>query len=112
MRRTVEKASILILRQDFYAPQVRSPPAAVTECGRTCRLEELLSCNTFCDFLFKLLNICLINVLFANMFEDPVWCFLNMRREMKVGDSRCESADTFGRIENKQLQCSKSFPSN
>ena len=50
--------------------------------------------------------------LFANMFEDPVWCFLNMRREMKVGDSRCESADTFGRIENKQLQGSKSFPSN
>lgn len=23
--------------------------------------------------------------LFANMFEDPVWCFLNMRREMKAG---------------------------
>ena len=50
--------------------------------------------------------------LFADMFEDPVWCFLNMRREMKVGDSRFESANTFGRVESKQLECTKSFPSN
>lgn len=58
--RTEEKASILILRRDFYAPQVRSPPAAVTECGYV----AWKSCEvyTFCDFLFKLLNICFINV--------------------------------------------------
>lgn len=61
MRRTVE-SFYLDSKTDFYAPQVRVLLRLFTECGWTCRLEELLSCNTFCDFLFKLLNICLINV--------------------------------------------------
>ena len=60
VRRTEKKASFLILREDFYAPQVRSPPAAVTECGyigwKSCEV------YTFYDFLFNLLNICFINV--------------------------------------------------
>lgn len=30
----------------FLCTSSQSPPAAVTECGWTCRLEELLSCNT------------------------------------------------------------------
>ena len=60
VRRTEKKASFLILREDFYAPQVRSPPASVTECGyigwKSCEV------YTFYDFLFNLLNICFINV--------------------------------------------------
>lgn len=27
------------------------------------------------------------------MFEDPVWCFLNMKYEIKEGNSRFESTD-------------------
>ena len=41
-------------------------PSQESSCGCyrmwICRLEELWSFNTFCDFLFKLLNICFINV--------------------------------------------------